>query len=105
MDERRYHRDDGPEDPMLEKRVENLESTMRSIETALVEIKTELKHLPKMSDYMGIKSDFASLKSDVAEIKGRLSNTPTTLQLLAMIISTWTAGAAIVFAIARFGLR
>lgn len=37
----------------------------------------------------------------VSELKGRLSASPTTWQLLGIMITTWAAGAAIVFALTR----
>jgi hypothetical protein len=93
--ERRPPGGGGPEDPMLEQRVIRLEETLSRIDQRLSSIEAELKHLPKVSDY-------ASLKADVAEIKGRLSGMVTPLQLFIAVITTWTAGAAIVFALVKF---
>ena len=42
-----------------------------------------------------------TLISSVAELKGRVSASPTTWQLLGIMITTWAAGAAIVFALTR----
>ena len=44
------------------------------------------------------------LVESVAEMKGRVMASPTTWQLLGIVITTWTAGAAIVFALGR-GLK
>lgn len=86
---------------MLEQRVARLEedmkevkSTLKGIEAAVLEIRTELKHVPKMVDH-------AALKSEVAEIRGRMSQMPTLLQLVVIVITTWSAGAAIVFTLLR----
>ena len=46
--------------------------------------------------------DFATLQADVARIDGKLPNIPTMWQSLTMVVSTWAAGAAIVFTIFRF---
>jgi hypothetical protein len=90
---------------MLEQRVAGLESGMKDIQATLLKvnerllgIETELKHLPKATDY-------GALRADIAEVKGRLATSPTMWQLLTMVISTWAAGAAIVFAILRFGVK
>jgi hypothetical protein len=72
-----------------------LEETFSRIDQRLSNIEAELKYLPKASDY-------ASLKTDAAEIKGRLSGMVTSLQLFTAVITTWTAGAAIVFAVVKF---
>ncbi len=94
----------GPEDPMLETRVTRLEqdvqemkSSLRSIELAVA----EMKHLPKAADLAALRSDFAGLKADVAEMRGRLSQMPTLLQLVTVVITTWSAGAAMVFTLLR----
>jgi hypothetical protein len=69
----------GPEDPMLEQRVAKLEADVS-------EIKTSVKSIEVM----------------LAEIKGKLSQSPTWLQLIGVVISTWMAGAGIVLAIIKF---
>lgn len=90
---------------MLEKRVDTLERDMKDVKASLSRLEIAIAKIDGAITQMPKAMDFASLKSDVAEIKGRLSNTPTTMQLVAMVISTWTAGAAIVFAILRFGVK
>ena len=58
----------GPEDPMLEARVEKLErveAILVRLEPKIPEIAIELKQVPKYSD-------FARLQADVGEIRGRL---------------------------------
>ena len=77
---------DGPEDPMLEQRVARLEDDMRDIKASLRSIDARL----------------TSIDISVAEIKGRVSQSPTWIQLLLALIATWGAGAAIVAAVVRF---
>jgi predicted fused transcriptional regulator/phosphomethylpyrimidine kinase len=86
---------------MLKQRVERLEGSMERIEAILQRLEPrisetvgELRQLPKATDH-------ASLKADVARIDGRLTNIPTMWQMLTMVISTWAAGSAIVFALLR----
>lgn len=83
---------------MLDARVTRLEDDMREVKASLRTIElavAEIKHLPKASDYAG-------LKADVARLDGRISQTPTMLQLVGIVVTTWTAGAAIVFTLLRF---
>lgn len=77
---------------------ERVENRLASIELLLSEIKGQLSQIQK-------SSDFATIRADVARIDGRLSQLPTTWQLLAMVISTWAAGAAIVFTVVKFATR
>jgi hypothetical protein len=74
--------------------MKDVKASLKGIETAIFEIRTELKHVPKMNDY-------ATLRSEIAEIKGRVSQMPTMLQLAVTIVTTWSAGAAIVFTLLR----
>ena len=80
---------------MLEQRVSVLEEALSRIGQRLTGIESELKHLPKAADY-------ASIKADIARIDGRMTNIPTTLQMLVMLITTWSVGVGIVFAVLRF---
>jgi hypothetical protein len=61
------------------------------------------------STLRSIETKLGSVAEAVAEIKGRvgglemrLSAMPTTIQLVVLLITTWSAGAAIVFALLRF---
>jgi hypothetical protein len=87
-----------PEDPMLEQRVARLEEDMKEIRSALIRIEAELTHMPKAMDY-------TALRTEVAEIKGRLTNLPTTLQMLVMLITVWSVGSGIIFAVLRLAVR
>jgi hypothetical protein len=82
----------GPEDPMLEQRVARLEEDVKEIKVTL----------------RGLEAKLSSIGEAVAEIKGRigglemrLSAMPTTIQLVTLLLTTWAAGAAIVFTIVR----
>ena len=83
---------------MLEQRVSRLEGTLERIDQRLATIEIELKHLPKAADY-------ASLKADIARVDGRLTNIPTTLQMLVMMITVWSVGTGIVFTVLRFAVK
>jgi hypothetical protein len=85
-----------PEVPMLEDRVkalearaEKIDASLQRLEVSLAEIKTELKSMPKAGE--------------IGEIKGRIANLPTTWQLLTLLLTTWAAGAAIVFTVMKYG--
>jgi hypothetical protein len=87
----------GPGGGMLERRVAKLEVDVGEMKASLKAIEaavSEIKHLPKISDYQ-------SLKTDIAEVKGKLSQSPTWIQLVTLTIATWTAGATIVATLLR----
>ena len=69
----------GPEGPMLEQRVARVEA-----------------------DVSEIKASVKSIEITLAEIKGKLSQAPTWLQLIAVVISRWMAGAGIVLAVIKY---
>jgi hypothetical protein len=69
-----------------EQRVRVLEGNMR-------EIKADLKRL--LADVSEIKRDMLGMKLDVAEIKGRLSQTPTTVQLISLVFGIMAAAFAV----------
>jgi hypothetical protein len=79
----------GPEDPMIEARVARLEDDIKDVKASLKSIETKL----------------TSIAESVAEIKGKVSQSPTWLQLLVALIATWGAGAAIVAVVVRFAYK
>ncbi|MGA2045186.1 MAG: hypothetical protein ABSG83_17670 [Roseiarcus sp.] len=92
---------DGPDDPMLERRVARLEDKVDRIEAAIIrieprisEIAGELRHLPK-------SNDIGLLRADIDEIRGRLSMLPTWWMLVVALTATWSAGAGIVLALVK----
>ena len=94
---------------MLEQRVARLEddmkevkSTLHRIEQRLAGIEGELKHLPKAVDFATLKGDIAEMKGRLGGMETRLSSFPTMLQMLMMLITTWSVGIGIVFAVLRF---
>lgn len=73
---------------MLEQRVARLVEKVSGIQTTLARIEAKLDG----------KADASAL----ARVDGMLSRSPDTGQLWRMIVSTWIAGAGIVFVIIRF---
>jgi hypothetical protein len=89
----------GPEDPVLDQRVEALEIKLAQIDAKIDRIDAALLRLePAIRD---ITSRHADLNARVASVEGHLKAMPTFLQLAAMLITTWAAGAAIVFALLK----
>jgi len=70
----------------LDRRVERLEEDMTDVKASL----------------RSIEGKVDSLVEGVAEIRGRISQSPTWIQLLLALIATWGAGAAIVATAIRF---
>ena len=54
------------------------------------------------ADVSEIKASVKSIEITLAEIKGKLSQAPTWPQLIAVVISTWMAGAGIVLAVIKY---
>ena len=79
----------GPEDPMIEHRVSRLEDDMKDVKTTL----------------KAIESRLTSIEVSLARIEGKISQSPTWIQLLVALIATWGAGAAIVAALIRFAAK
>jgi chromosome segregation ATPase len=91
---------------MLEQRVATLErafervgAKLDRVDEALRRIETALRDLA--SDNKEMRRQMSDLTIKVATIEGQLKNIPTTLQLFLALISTWAAGAAIVFALLK----
>ena len=97
----------------LEQQMQSIDmklSKLPSIETQIAELKSQIAMTAKATDLAEIKgqlsqmpkaNDWASLRAEIAEIKGKVSAIPTTWQLVPLLLTTWTAGAAIVFALLR----
>jgi hypothetical protein len=78
-----------------------LETRVAVLEAAVTEIRTELK---------AIREDLANLKNvpiELAEIKGRLSNIPTSFQLVFILatfaVTSFLGATGLSLAIIRFG--
>jgi hypothetical protein len=71
----------------------DMERRVTALETDMREIKADLKRL--IADVSEIKRDMLSTKLDVAEIKGRLSQTPTTIQLISLVFGIMAAAFAV----------
>jgi hypothetical protein len=103
----------GPEGPSMEERVSKLEqavasidgklSRLSAIEAHVAEIKSQLSQTAKTTDVAEIKGQLAQMPKavDFGRLERRLQQLPTTLQLVTVLITTWAAGAAIVFTLLR----
>jgi archaellum component FlaC len=76
----------------LEYRVERLEDDMADVKATLNSIEAKLG---------GVAEAVAEIKGRVGGLEMRLSAMPTTIQLVVLLITTWSAGAAIVFALPK----
>ena len=84
---------------MLDQRVGALETKLVQIDAKIDRIDAALLRLePAIRD---IASRHAELNARVANAEGHLKAMPTFVQLAAMLITTWAAGAAIVFALLK----
>jgi hypothetical protein len=89
----------GPEGPILEQRIADLESTLAQIVLKIERVDAALQRLePAIRD---IAFKFSDLNARVAGVEGHLRAMPTFIQLAVALISTWAAGTAIVFALLK----
>jgi hypothetical protein len=107
----------GPEGPSMEERVTRLEqaveningklSRLSEIENQISEVKALLSQTAKATDVAEIKGQLSQMPkaADFGRLDGRLQHLPTTLQLVTVLITTWAAGAAIVFTLLRIAGR
>jgi hypothetical protein len=87
----------------MERRVTALATDMREIKADLkrlisdvAEIKRVIPDVAELKrDIAEIKRDVLGTKLDVAEIKGRLSQTPTTIQLISLVFGIMAAAFAV----------
>jgi septal ring factor EnvC (AmiA/AmiB activator) len=89
----------GPEDPVLEQRVAAVEVRLDKLEVKIDRIDQALQRLEPAIRDVGLK--FAELNARVAGVEGQLRAMPTFLQLVVALITTWSAGTAIVFALLK----
>jgi hypothetical protein len=88
----------GPEGPMLEARVANLERKIDRIENILEQL------APKITETLLVsakQADLHDMRAELAEVRGRIYALPTWWVLLVTVLATWGAGAGIVYSIAK----
>jgi hypothetical protein len=94
---------DGPEDPMLERRVAALESAVGEIRGSVSRIENKLERhdeaLRRIEDALKVLSD---LREKVAHIDGRLANIPTFWQTIALMATFLIGIAGLIFTASRF---
>ena len=84
---------------MLEQRVASLEERLVKLDMKIDRIDEALRRIePAIRD---IGSKFSDFGARVAGVEGQMKAMPTFLQLAVALITTWSAGAAIVFALMK----
>jgi hypothetical protein len=78
-----------PHDPAMEAHAQRLEDIVADIRTELADIRTELKSM---------RQDMTKLMIDLARVDGRVSQMPTLIQLVTVVIAIW----GMAFATLRF---
>src|SRR3954452_17438066 len=98
MDDQRGPIDGGGEQPHpsdMERRVTSLEDDMREIKADLKRLLADVAEIKRViPDVAELKRDMLAIKLDVAEIEGRLSQTPTTVQLISPVFGIMAAAFA-----------
>jgi predicted nuclease with TOPRIM domain len=89
----------GPEDPMLEQRVAQVEDDIKAIKESLLRLEMAVSTLTE--ELKELRKQTYDLALRVASMEGQLKHVPTSLQLLVAVIATWASGAAIVLGLMR----
>ena len=97
----------GPEGPDMAERVAKLEQQFAKIDIQLARLPIIEAQMAKATDVSEIKGQLSQLPKavDFGRLEGRIQTLPTTLQLITALITTWAAGAAIVFTLLRLSGR
>lgn len=96
----------GPEDPMLEPRVEKLEQDVGRITVILERLEPRIIELHARSasqtELSALRADFARLDGKIDGIDKRLANIPNTWQVISILAALLIGIAGIVFAAGKF---
>jgi hypothetical protein len=80
----------------MDQRVTSLENNMREIMADLKRLSADMADLKRLiPDVADLKRDLAGVKLDVAEMKGRLSQSPTMVQLIGLVFGIFAASFAL----------
>ena len=85
---------------MLENRVLVLEQKIDRIDAALQRLEPAIREIA--SDNKDFRKQLSDMSARIAGLEGQFKAMPTALQLFTALITTWAAGAAIVFTLVRF---
>jgi hypothetical protein len=94
---------------MLEQRVAALEAGVEKIKVIIERLEPKITEIlltgAKAADLHKVQLDVAEMKGRLAGVEARLASVPTTTQLVLWLLTTWGAGAAIVFTIMKFASK
>ena len=91
----------GPDDPgsSLERRVAAVEARLDRIDAKVDRIDEALRRLEPAIREVSLR--FSDLNARIASVEGQVKALPSSLQLFLALITTWSAGTAVVFALLK----
>ena len=92
----------GPEDPMLERRVETLEADMKEVKASLSRLETGFARMEEKLSHVATVSDIAAVRESVARLDGKLTLIPTTWQIISILAALLFGVASLVYATNNF---
>lgn len=92
----------GPEDPMLERRVEILEADMKEVKASLSRLETGFARIEERLSHVATVSDIATVRESVARLDGKLTQIPTTWQIIGILAGLLFGVASLVYATNNF---
>lgn len=88
---------------MIEQRVGKLEQDVARVLVILKRLEPAIREM--ITDNRQMRKDVSDLTVKLAGLEAQVRALPNFLQLMVTLITTWSAGAAIVFTIVKFGAR
>jgi hypothetical protein len=92
----------GPEDPMLERRVDTLEADMKEVKASLLRLETGFARMEERLSHVATVSDIAAVRESVSRLDGKLTLIPTTWQIIAILAALLFGVASLVYATNNF---
>lgn len=92
----------GPEDTMLEKRVETLEGDMKDVKATLSRLEIAFARFEERLSHTATAADVENVRASIARVEGRLSQIPSTWQIVGILAALLFGVASVVFATTNF---
>lgn len=87
---------------MLERRVDALEGDMRDVKASLARLEVGFARMEERLSHMATTADVENLRGSIGEVKGRLSQIPSTWQIIGILAALLFGVASVVYATTNF---
>jgi hypothetical protein len=87
---------------MLERRVDALEADMKEVKASLLRLETGFARIEERLSHVATVSDIATVRESVARLDGKLTQIPTTWQIIGILAGLLFGVASLVYATNNF---